>query len=79
TNRVTHTEKDINSTRSSVTNLNNNVDSIYVGGTNLIKNSGDMTGWSNVTIETYRGNAVIGSTVKAGSGYKDLREITLES
>ncbi|MEJ1031902.1 phage tail protein [Klebsiella pneumoniae] len=79
TNRVTVTEKDINSTSSSVTNLNNKVDAISVGGTNLIKNSGDMTGWSNVVSDTYRGNAVIGATVKAGSGYKDLREITLES
>lgn len=79
TNRVTQTEKDINSTSSSVTNLNNKVDAISVGGTNLIKNSGDMTGWSNVVSDTYRGNAVTGATVKAGSGYKDLREITLES
>lgn len=79
TNRVTQTEKDINSTSSSVTNLNNKVDAISVGGTNLIKNSGDMTGWSNVVSDTYRGNAVIGATVKAGSGYKDLREITFES
>lgn len=79
TNRVTQTEKDINSTSSSVTNLNNKVDAISVGGTNLIKNSGDMTGWSSVVSDTYRGNAVIGATVKAGSGYKDLREITLES
>ncbi|WP_254910872.1 phage tail tip fiber protein [Klebsiella pneumoniae] len=79
TNRVTQTEKEINSTSSSVTNLNNKVDAISVGGTNLIKNSGDMTGWSNVVSDTYRGNAVIGATVKAGSGYKDLREITLES
>ncbi len=79
TNRVTQTEKDINSTSSSVTNLNNKVDAISVGGTNLIKNSGDMTGWSNVVSDTYRGNAVISTTVKAGSGYKDLREITLES
>ncbi|HBQ5333762.1 TPA: DUF1983 domain-containing protein [Klebsiella pneumoniae] len=79
TNRVTQTEKDINSTSSSVTNLNNKVDAISVGGTNLIKNSGDMTGWSNVVSDTYRGNAVIGATVKAGSGYKELREITLES
>lgn len=79
TNRVTQTEKDINSTSSSVTNLNNKVDAISVGGTNLIKSSGDMTGWSNVVSDTYRGNAVIGATVKAGSGYKDLREITLES
>ncbi|UWG68215.1 MAG: Putative tail protein [Bacteriophage sp.] len=79
TNRVTQTEKDINSTSSSVTNLNNKVDAISVGGTNLIKNSGDMTGWSNVVSDTYRGNAVIGATVKADSGYKDLREITLES
>lgn len=79
TNRVTQTEKDINSTSSSVTNLNNKVDAISVDGTNLIKNSGDMTGWSNVVSDTYRGNAVIGATVKAGSGYKDLREITLES
>ncbi|HBY0095963.1 TPA: DUF1983 domain-containing protein [Klebsiella pneumoniae] len=79
TNRVTQTEKDINSTSSSVTNLNNKVDAISVGGTNLIKNSGDMTGWSNVVSDTYRGNAVIGATVKAGSGYRNLREITLES
>ncbi len=79
TNRVTQTEKDINSTSSSVTNLNNKVDAISVGGTNLIKNSGDMTGWSSVVSDTYRGNAVIGATVKAGSGYRDLREITLES
>lgn len=79
TNRVTQTEKDINSTSSSVTNLNNKVDAISVGGTNLIKNSGDMTGWSNVVSDTYRGNAVISATVKAGSGYRDLREITLES
>ncbi|MCP5811224.1 DUF1983 domain-containing protein [Klebsiella pneumoniae] len=79
TNRVTQTEKDINSTSSSVTNLNNKVDAISVGGTNLIKNSGDMTGWSNVVSDTYRGNAVISTTVKAGSGYRDLREITLES
>ncbi|HBW9480626.1 TPA: DUF1983 domain-containing protein [Klebsiella pneumoniae] len=78
TNRVTQTEKDINSTSSSVTNLNNKVDAISVGGTNLIKNSGDMAGWSNVVSDTYRGNAVIGATVKAGSGYRDLREITLE-
>ncbi|HBX7436017.1 TPA: DUF1983 domain-containing protein [Klebsiella pneumoniae] len=79
TNRVTQTEKDINSTSSSVTNLNNKVDAISVGGTNLIKNSGDMTGWSNVVSDTYRGNAVISTTVKAGSGYRNLREITLES
>ncbi|HID2868786.1 TPA: TipJ family phage tail tip protein [Klebsiella pneumoniae] len=79
TNRVTQTEKDINSTSSSVTNLNNKVDAISVGGTNLIKNSGDMTGWSNVVSDTYRGNAVISTTVKAGSGYRDLRGITLES
>lgn len=79
TNRVTQTEKDINSTSSSVTKLNNKVDAISVGGTNLIKNSGDMTGWSNVVSDTYRGNAVISTTVKAGSGYRDLREITLES
>ncbi|HBZ2482622.1 TPA: DUF1983 domain-containing protein [Klebsiella pneumoniae] len=79
TNRVTQTEKDINSTSSSVTNLNNKVDAISVGGTNLIKNSGDMAGWSNVVSDTYRGNAVISATVKAGSGYRDLREITLES
>ncbi|WP_374041297.1 phage tail protein [Klebsiella pneumoniae] len=79
TNRVTQTEKDINSTSSSVTNLNNKVDAISVGGTNLIKNSGDMTGWSSVVSDTYRGNAVIGATVKAGSGYRDLREITRES
>ncbi len=79
TNRVTQTEKDINSTSSSVTTLNNKVDSISVGGTNLIKNSGAMTGWSNVTSETYRGNAVLGATTKAGSGYKDLREITLDA
>lgn len=79
TNRVTQTEKDINSTSSSVTNLNNKVDAISVGGTNLVKNSGDMTGWSNVVSDTYRGNAVISATVKAGSGYRDLREITLES
>ncbi|HGW8636468.1 TPA: phage tail protein [Klebsiella pneumoniae] len=79
TNRVTQTEKDINSTSSSVTNMNNKVDAISVGGTNLIKNSGDMTGWSNVVSDTYRGNAVIGATVKAGSGYRDLREIMLES
>jgi hypothetical protein len=38
-----------------------------------------MAGWSNVVSDTYRGNAVTGATVKAGSGYKDLREITLES
>ncbi len=79
TNRVTQTEKDINSTSSSVTNLNNKVDAISVGGTNLIKNSGDMTDWSNVVSDTYRGNAVISATVKAGAGYRDLREITLES
>ncbi|HBY0541104.1 DUF1983 domain-containing protein [Klebsiella pneumoniae] len=79
TNRVNQTEKDINSTSSSVTNLNNKVDAISVGGTNLIKNSGDMTGWSNVVSDTYRGNAVISATVKAGAGYRDLREITLES
>lgn len=79
TNRVTQTEKAINSTSSSVTNLNNKVDAISVGGTNLIKNSGDMTGWSNVVSDTYRGNAVISATVKAGAGYRDLREITLES
>ncbi|HHK9619219.1 TPA: phage tail protein [Klebsiella pneumoniae] len=78
-NRVTQTEKDITSTSSSVTTLNNKVDSISVGGTNLIKNSGAMTGWSNVTSETYRGNAVLGATTKAGSGYKDLREITLDA
>ncbi|SLQ82518.1 putative phage tail protein [Klebsiella pneumoniae] len=79
TNRVTQTEKDINSTSSSVTNLNNKVDAISVGGTNLIKNSGAMTGWSNVISETYRGNAVLGATTKVGSGYKDLREITLDA
>ncbi|MDE4761214.1 hypothetical protein, partial [Klebsiella pneumoniae] len=79
TNRVTQTEKDINSTSSSVTNLNNKVDAISVGGTILIKNSGDMTGWSNVVSDTNRGNAVISATVKAGSGDRDLREITLES
>ena len=79
TNRVTQTEKDISSTSTSVTTLNNKVDAISVGGTNLIKNSGAMTGWSNVVSETYRGNAVIGATVKAGSGYRDLREVILDA
>lgn len=79
TNRVTQTEKDISSTSTSVTTLNNKVDAISVGGTNLIKNSGTMTGWSNVVSETYRGNAVIGATVKAGSGYRDLREVILDA
>ncbi len=78
-NRVTKTERDINTTSSSGTNLNNKVDSIAVGGRNLSKIAGDRIGCSKVTSETYRGNAVIGATVKAGSGYKDLREITLES
>lgn len=79
TNRVTQTEKDISSTSTSVTTLNNKVDAISVGGTNLIKNSGAMTGWSNVVSETYRGNAVIGATVKAGSGFRDLREVILDA
>lgn len=79
TNRVTQTEKDLSSASASVTNLSNKIDSISVGGTNLIKNSGDMTGWSNVVSDTYRGNAVLGATTKAGSDYKTLREIALEA
>ncbi|HDU3818717.1 TPA: DUF1983 domain-containing protein [Klebsiella pneumoniae subsp. pneumoniae] len=78
-NTVTQQGKDIASQSDSVTNLSNALNNVSIGGVNLINNSGDMTGWSNVTSETYRGNAVIGATVKAGSGYKDLREITLES
>ena len=49
------------------------------GGVNLIKNSGDMTGWSGKTNEIFRGNAVISATSKAGSSYRDLKEIILDA
>lgn len=78
-NTVTQQGKDIASQSDSVTNLSNALNNVSIGGVNLINNSGDMTGWSNVVSDTYRGNAVISATVKAGSGYRDLREITLES
>jgi hypothetical protein len=66
---------DIASQSDSVTNLSNALNNVSIGGVNLIKNSGDMTGWSGKTNEIFRGNAVISATTKAGSSYRDLKEI----
>ncbi|RYI33777.1 DUF1983 domain-containing protein, partial [Klebsiella pneumoniae] len=61
------------------TNLSNALNNVSIGGVNLIKNSGDMTGWSGKTNEIFRGNAVISATSKAGSSYRDLKEIILDA
>lgn len=78
-NTVTQQGKDIASQSDSVTKLSNALNNVSIGGVNLIKNSGDMTGWSGKTNEIFRGNAVISATVKAGSSYRDLKEIILDA
>ncbi len=78
-NTVTQQGKDIASQSDSVTKLSNALNNVSIGGVNLIKNSGDMTGWSGKTNEIFRGNAVISATTKAGSSYRDLKEITLDA
>lgn len=78
-NTVTQQGKDIASQSDSVTNLSNALNNVSIGGVNLIKNSGDMTGWSGKTNEIFRGNAVISATSKAGSSYRDLKEIILDA
>lgn len=78
-NTVTQQGKDIASQSDSVTNLSNALNNVSFGGVNLIKNSGDMTGWSGKTNEIFRGNAVISATTKAGSSYRDLKEIILDA
>ncbi|HDZ9080125.1 TPA: DUF1983 domain-containing protein [Klebsiella pneumoniae] len=78
-NTVTQQGKDIASQSDSVTNLSNALNNVSIGGVNLIKNSGDMTGWSGKTNEIFRGNAVISVTSKAGSSYRDLKEIILDA
>lgn len=78
-NTVTQQGKDIASQSDSVTNLSNALSNVSIGGVNLIKNSGDMAGWSGKTNEIFRGNAVISATTKAGSSYRDLKEIILDA
>ncbi|MEG8662351.1 phage tail tip protein [Klebsiella quasipneumoniae] len=78
-NTVTQQGKDIASQSDSVTNLSNALNNVSIGGVNLVKNSGDMTGWSGKTNEIFRGNAVISATSKAGSSYRDLKEIILDA
>ncbi|HBQ8830736.1 TPA: DUF1983 domain-containing protein [Klebsiella pneumoniae] len=78
-NTVTQQGKDIASQSDSVTNLSNALNNVSISGVNLIKNSGDMTGWSGKTNEIFRGNAVISATSKAGSSYRDLKEIILDA
>lgn len=78
-NTVTQQGKDIASQSDSVTKLSNALNNVSIGGVNLIKNSGDMTGWSGKTNEIFRGNAVISATLKAGSSYRDLKEIILDA
>ena len=78
-NTVTQQGKDIASQSDSVTNLSNALSNVSIGGVNLIKNSGDMAGWSGKTNEIFRGNAVISATTKAGSSYRDLKSITLDA
>ncbi|WP_227522377.1 phage tail tip fiber protein [Klebsiella pneumoniae] len=78
-NTVTQQGKDIASQSDSVTNLSNALSNVSIGGVNLIKNSGDMAGWSGKTNEIFRGNAVISATTKAGSSYRVLKEITLDA
>lgn len=78
-NTVTQQGKDIASQSDSVTNLSNALNNVSIGGVNLINNSGDMTGWSGKTNEIFRGNAVISATSKAGSSYRDLKEIILDA
>ncbi|HCI3130842.1 TPA: DUF1983 domain-containing protein [Klebsiella pneumoniae] len=78
-NTVTQQGKDIASQSDSVTNLSNALNNVSIGGVNLVKNSGDMTGWSGKTNEVFRGNAVISATSKAGSSYRDLKEIILDA
>lgn len=78
-NTVTQQGRDIASQSDSVTNLRNALNNVSIGGVNLINNSGDMTGWSGKTNEIFRGNAVISATTKAGSSYRDLKEIILNA
>ncbi len=78
-NTVTQQGKDIASQSDSVTSLSNALNNVSIGGVNLVKNSGDMTGWSGKTNEIFRGNAVISATSKAGSSYRDLKEIILDA
>lgn len=78
-NTVTQQGKDIASQSDSVTNLSNALSNVSIGGVNLIKNSGDMAGWSGKTNEIFRGNAVISATTKAGSSFRDLKDITLDA
>lgn len=78
-NTVTQQGRDIASQSDSVTNLSNALNNVSIGGVNLINNSGDMTGWSGKTSEIFRGNAVISATSKAGSSYRDLKEIILDA
>ena len=78
-NTVTQQGKDIASQSDSVTNLSNALNNVSIGGVNLVKNSGDMTGWSGKTNEIFRGNAVISATSKAGGSYRDLKEIILDA
>lgn len=78
-NTVTQQGKDVASQSDSVTNLSNALNNVSIGGVNLVKNSGDMTGWSGKTNEIFRGNAVISATSKAGGSYRDLKEIILDA
>lgn len=78
-NTVTQQGKDLATQSNSLTNLSNSLNNISVGGVNLIPLSGTMKGWGNKVSETFRGNAVIGTTLTAGSSYRDLKEVILDA
>jgi len=79
TSRVVSAEGRASSQADSIVSLKNSLSGLSVGGRNLIKKSGDMTGWGKKTTETYRGNAVAKVTSKAGSSYVDLQSIPISA
>ena len=78
-NTVSQQGKDLSTQSNSLINLANSLNSVSVGGVNLIPQSGTMDGWGTKISETFHGNAVSGVVVKAGTSYRDLREIILDA
>lgn len=75
--KVSEVDGKVSTQGQSITQLENNLSSLDVGGANLIPDSLGLTSYGKVVAEKYGNNAVIGYTLPANTNYVDLLSTAL--
>lgn len=75
--KVSEVDGKVSTQGQSITQLENNLSSLDVGGANLIPDSLELTSYGKVVAEKYGNNAVIGYTLPANTNYVDLLSTAL--